>query len=1419
MAILDAPTYAFDQRLFNLYNPSFPEFTGDVQDKWVGKAYTPFGFTSASYWIFLGNNLDEYSSGPIVTGIEIFFNPTDADRYPDQLVWRWTTTAGEVFPTPDLRAAIATPDNLDDTNLLAATLFNADTFNLSGLNDYAIGYGDNDTMNGEAGNDTLMGHLGADLLSGGSGDDVFLYTDASHSTLFDMDTITDYARGDAIELSGSQGLDSALMLYQGSVIDTVNYIYIFSYPTDTIYFFTDNTDWYAYVKGDGDGDDSRVSFDRTLIKISPTDTITAETTTPFVLDAPVLTSEASYSLGDIQQAVTYIGNTNFGQTGTFEGVGNPLANTLIGGNGADTLFGLSGNDTLEGGLGNDRMHGGRGDDLYIVSGNDTLIELANEGIDEVHIANNGYTLPEHVEYLELLQNEIYIPIFLLGNALDNRIIGSDSAIYGEVLSGGDGNDTLYGRSGNDLLTGGSGSDFLFGGDGDDALEPNGGPDSVEGGEGNDTIFYMSGAHTINGGNGVDTLNLFLYSVPTHLVVNLPLYSLRVYSHTITVWGERSFIYEVENLIGAEFVDNYFYGNASDNYFVGGNFQDYFWGGLGNDTLDGGRGNDYLSGEEGIDTIYESLGDDVYELENEQDRVIINVNNDPQGGIDTIEALSSYDLNWSNAQIENLTLKGEDANYAFGNGLDNNIVGNTSNNYMRGLAGRDTLFGGAGNDTLDGGTGADVLRGGAGRDVFRISSRDDSRLDAHDVILDYNIYDDSIEFVGMAGVDLVFLNESVNFSQLPYVDIINARIQSNDAYLNKRVVFFAADSLFGSSGIYMYVNGRGTGTNYDGSLLRYSVKQSGVASDGYLSGALVWIDSDNDGLRDWTDGNGNGSFDSGEGESWALTDGQGRYSGLEGSGTLRASANPNGTTIDISTGAVFTGSYAAPSASSVISPLTTLLAASGDQQTIKEAFGLDDVDLTSFDPLAAATAADGYSAADTAAAIQMQSVNAQIANILAVATGMMTAAGASASSASAIANAIAQNLATAATAGPVDLTSATVISNAIASGAVDVLTSTQRAVVNAQLGAVSNAMAEINSQIKLLSDEANTAASTVDVVDAEQYLRAIVGAQIVAQETLAEQARAAVLSNSTAGISINAGNISQLIIEAALGNNGQILTPGASHRYDGSIDEISVAGISSDGNTLVLKFADGDLVFLPMESTDLNLAGVAYTTQQIVDQFSLRPAFTYFLNNTTAYLLPELFAGDSSLGLLYQWIDTSPDAVIVGSNFGDFIVLQGTGNKAVDAAGGADVIDGGTGSTFVSGGVAGDADTFFLDGRASGVSWSTITDFELGRDKVTIWGWREGVSKASVLFNDTDTGGAAGYTGLTLHFENLLPDAAAAGTLNANFNSVTLSGLTLAQFGASSITELNDQITNETNIHFIVGQTSDAYGEHGYLYIS
>ncbi|MEY3760787.1 MAG: hypothetical protein RIR39_2278, partial [Pseudomonadota bacterium] len=75
-----------------------------------------------------------------------------------------------------------------------------------------------------------------------------------------------------------------------------------------------------------------------------------------------------------------------------------------------------------------------------------------------------------------------------------------------------------------------------------------------------------------------------------------------------------------------------------------------------------------------------------------------------------------------------------------------------------------------------------------------------------------------------------------------------------------------------------------------------------------------------------------------------------------------------------------------------------------------------------------------------------------------------------------------------------------------------------------------------------------------------------------------------------------------------------------------------------------------------------------------------------------------------------------------------------------------------------------------------------------------------------------------YTGLSLHFDNLLPDGSSSGASNANLNSITLTGHTLAEFGASSLVDLNNQIANGTNTHFITGQTHDSLGDHGYLWI-
>jgi hypothetical protein len=261
-----------------------------------------------------------------------------------------------------------------------------------------------------------------------------------------------------------------------------------------------------------------------------------------------------------------------------------------------------------------------------------------------------------------------------------------------------------------------------------------------------------------------------------------------------------------------------------------------------------------------------------------------------------------------------------------------------------------------------------------------------------------------------------------------------------------------------------------------------------------------------------------------------------------------------------------------------------------------------------------------------------------------------------------------------------------------------------------------------------------------------------------------------------------------------------------------VTELTSFDFSPDGRGFILVGPEGTDTFYSIEQ--LRFVDGLFTPEELRTLFTPTVKFRSFQNGVEVLAQPTFFTGPSSLNLHYQLIDTAPGTVLVGSTLNDFIVLQGGGNKAVDGGLGDDVIDGGTGSTFVSGG--GGSNTFFLDGRAPGVSWSTITDFRLGVDFTTIWGWKAGVSRVAAL---EANGGAAGYSGLTLHFENLLPDLAPQGSLNQNLNSITFSHKSLADFGVASLNELNEQIATGASSHFTVGETNDIYGQHGYLFIS
>jgi hypothetical protein len=149
--------------------------------------------------------------------------------------------------------------------------------------------------------------------------------------------------------------------------------------------------------------------------------------------------------------------------------------------------------------------------------------------------------------------------------------------------------------------------------------------------------------------------------------------------------------------------------------------------------------------------------------------------------------------------------------------------------------------------------------------------------------------------------------------------------------------------------------------------------TGTAIDGYLSGATVFIDA-----------NGNGQLDAGEPST--TTDAQGNFT-LPG-GTSGPLVAFGGT--DISTGLEFKGILKAPAGSTVVTPLTTLVAdmaartgsVANAEAAVFRALGLGALDsginLLTFDPILAAQSTD---AARRSAGLDLQKGAVLVANMV------------------------------------------------------------------------------------------------------------------------------------------------------------------------------------------------------------------------------------------------------------------------------------------------------------------------------------------------------------------------------------------------------------------------------------------------------
>ena len=162
---------------------------------------------------------------------------------------------------------------------------------------------------------------------------------------------------------------------------------------------------------------------------------------------------------------------------------------------ADAISGTAGNDTLLGGSGDDIVYGQGGDDLIFGDGSDTV----NSGTPIGTLNTLDNLLPEAGSGTDGSYAERIHALGAPGtqeqpSELDKFISSLEGD--GGIEKNTDGNDLLFGGSGDDVIFGMGGNDYIDGGEGSDIIFA---------GSGNDIIVYDESDYLVDGGSGIDVM--------------------------------------------------------------------------------------------------------------------------------------------------------------------------------------------------------------------------------------------------------------------------------------------------------------------------------------------------------------------------------------------------------------------------------------------------------------------------------------------------------------------------------------------------------------------------------------------------------------------------------------------------------------------------------------------------------------------------------------------------------------------------------------------------------------------------------------------------------------------------------------------------------------------------------------------------
>ncbi|MDH7502006.1 MAG: SdrD B-like domain-containing protein [Verrucomicrobiota bacterium] len=575
----------------------------------------------------------------------------------------------------------------------------------------------NDTIDAAIGADYIDGQLGDDVLAGGDGVDIVI------GSLGD-DRIT-VGQGDD-DIRGDHGKDTVISVRSvpGIVLSPTSLVHqqiqLGSYVTLNEHILHD-----AFEVAELTGDSQANRFELKnwtatafIAGSGGTDTLVAESDTDMILKDASIYEKIVFALlyGFRKDASINLATGVTYHLSSLENVilaGGPASNTIdaAGYSRPVTFVATPGNDTYIGGSSNDTFK------FIADSPLDTITVTGNGGADTLDFTATATALIVHLDTINSTQN-------VNGNL---TLILKD---YIENVTGGSGNDKLYGNALDNVLIGGPGDDLLAGGPGSETYVFDA-----------DIAWGMETIVENMSDPGTDVLD---FSPTTGQQINLNMGILDVFQVVspnlqLKLVGEG-----IEEVFGGA-LDDIIRGNGN-NILHGGPGNDLLDGKNGDDLLDGGPGNDILLGGEGTDRIDESANAS-FTLTNkkltrgtEEDTLdsieIANLTGgagansftltgwtgtgsiNGAGGIDTIvwEADANFILTDTSIKV---TIGATSTSMTLSSVERATLVGGQSANTLiaSDFSGRATLIGNEGYDTLVGGSGADILRGGPGNDTL------------------------------------------------------------------------------------------------------------------------------------------------------------------------------------------------------------------------------------------------------------------------------------------------------------------------------------------------------------------------------------------------------------------------------------------------------------------------------------------------------------------------------------------------------------------------------------------------------------------------------------------------------------------------------------------------------------------------------